>query len=87
MEIYDRNLMIIPKHIKEIDKQLRKLGSKVEESLVKDNESHILSNVLNLACSGGSYGLSLEQINSICNSEFKLDYQCENSITGPKKTD
>lgn len=84
MKIYDRDEMIRAEHIKEIDKQLKKLGSKVDEKLL-DGEAHILSNVLNLACSGGSYGLSLNKINSIGNNEFQLYYNCENSITGPKK--
>ena len=85
MIVYDRNIMVEAKHILEIDKQLKKLGSKVDDKLVNDKQSHALSNVLNLACSGGSFGISLDKINSIQNDEFKINCSCEHSVTGPKK--
>jgi len=85
MIIYDRNILVNAKHIKEINRQLCKLGSKVEEKLVNDGNSHALLNVLSLACGGGSFGISLSKINSIENEEFKIDCSCDSSITGPVK--
>lgn len=85
MKIYDKNTMVCSKHITEINKQLAQLGSKVPKEFLDGNE-HILANILNLACGGGTYGITLEKINSIKNNEFEIHYDCKDSITGPKKT-
>ena len=77
--------MVKYEHIVEINKQLLKYGSKVNEKLLKDKQKHGLSNILNLACSGGVFGIPLSKINSIENSEFQIDYSCENSVTGPRQ--
>jgi hypothetical protein len=78
---YEESSMVEPEHIKEIDKQLKKLGSKVEEKCL-DGEKHALARVLNLACGGGKYGLSsLNAINTIGNDEFSIKYTCQNSPT------
>ena len=75
MVIYSNNLMVEHKHILEIDKQLKQYGSKVKESFL--NGDHCLANVLNLACSAGTYGITLDKINSIQTNEFKIDYTCK----------
>ena len=75
MVIYSNNLMVEHKHILEIDKQLKQYGSKVKESFL--NGDHCLANVLNLACGSGTYGITLDKINSIQTNEFKIDYTCK----------
>ena len=80
MVIYDEKSMVEPEHIKEIDKQLKKLGSKVPEELLKDGGQHSLANVLQLACGGGTYGVSsLDSLNNIENAEFGIKCSCQNS--------
>lgn len=64
--------MVSPKHIKIIDEQLQKFGSKVSDTCL-DGEEHALANVLWLACGESTYGISLEKINSIRNANFQLD--------------
>lgn len=83
MTIYSNNEMVEVSHIVEINKQLKKLGSKVKDDLL-DGEKHSLSNVLSLACGGGTYGITVDKINSIQSSQFQINCSCENSITGPK---
>jgi hypothetical protein len=76
MVIYSKNLMVEHKHIVEIDKQLKQFGSKVGDSFL-DGDSHCLANVLNLAYGSGTYGITLDKINSIQTNEFKIDYICK----------
>lgn len=81
MTTYKETTMVSPEHIKEIDKQLKELGSKVEERFL-DGEEHMLANVLNLACGGGTFGISsLDALNSIGDVTFSIECTCENSIT------
>jgi len=79
MKIYTTNGMVESRHIKEIDNQLRILGSKVDEKYL-DGEDYALALVLYLACGKGSFGLSIEDINNIEGDDFKIEYNCKNSI-------
>lgn len=73
MTTYKETTMVLPEHIKEIDKQLKKLGSKVEERFL-DGEEHVLANVLNLACGSGTFGISsLDVLNSIGDVTFSIE--------------
>ena len=65
--------MVHPDHIKVIDQQLQKYGSKVPKDFLDRNE-HALGNVLRLALGQGSYKVDLVQINKIGNHEFSLNY-------------
>lgn len=73
LEIYDKHSMVHPDHIKVIDQQLQKYGSKVPEDFL-DEKEHALPNVLRLALGEGSYKVDLVQINKIGNHEFSLNY-------------
>jgi len=81
MAIYNENSMVEPEHIKEIDKQLKKLGSKVPEELLKDSTQHSLANVLQLACGGGKYKVeTLSEINKIkIPNVFSIECSCQKS--------
>ena len=81
MITYTQKSMVKANHIVEINKQLMKLNSKVEDSLLSDNEPHVLTSVLHLACGGGTYGVSKDDIKNIKTDEFEIKYECENSIT------
>lgn len=78
-EVYVNGSMVKPEHIKEINKQLKKIGSKVPDNFLDDKE-HILANILQLACGSGSFGVaSIEDINKIGTDEFGLVCDCEKS--------
>ncbi len=81
MTEYTESMMVLPEHIIEIDKQLRKLGSKVKVSCLDDGEKHVLANVLYLACGDGTFGISLDAINSIKHDEFTINCTCRNHPT------
>ncbi len=66
--------MIHPDHIKVIDQQLQKYGSKVSDDFLNSDKAHALGNVLSLALGEGSYGVDLADINAIGNHEFSLNY-------------
>ena len=84
MQVYAYTQMVKQEHVKIIEKELRKRGSKIPKamSLAKD---HSLANLLSLAC-GGKYALKIEDIVSIGNSEFSINEDgvkelCKNSPT------
>lgn len=84
MTIYTETSMVKPEHIREIDKQLKNLGSKVPDACL-DNSEHSLALVLSLACGGGQFGVSsLGEINNIGDSHFSIDCTCQNSPTRAK---
>lgn len=72
MQVYTYTQMVKQEHVKIIEKELRKRGSKTPKamSLAKD---HSLANLLSLACGGGKYALKIEDIVSIGNSEFSIN--------------
>lgn len=78
VKIYTTSDMVSAKHIKEIDKQLQQLGSKVSDRFMK-NDKHILANVLSLACGDGTNGITIEQINSIKHPEFEIECDCRHA--------
>ena len=63
--------------IKIIDNELKKLGSKVEKSLL-NNGKHSLSNILHLVCNDNK--ISLSEINNIKGPKFLIDCKCEGSV-------
>jgi len=73
IEIYTNQSMVKPEHIKEIDNQLKNMGSKVPKELVEDKKEHSLANILQLACGAGSFSVKSEKINSIKTNEFELN--------------
>ncbi len=79
MITYQHTNMVKADHIKVINKSLKKMGSKVQEDCL-DGENHSLANILHLACGGGTYRISIENINSISNDEFNINCSCINSI-------
>jgi hypothetical protein len=72
--------MIKTKDIVEIHKQLQKLGSKVSDNCL-DGKEHALANILHLACGGGTFGVSLNDINDIKNNNFSIECDCKHSVT------
>lgn len=72
MQDYLSTSMVKKEHVRVISSELRKRGSKAPKgmSLAKDRA---LANVLSLACGGGKYALSVEDIVSIGNSEFSIN--------------
>ena len=84
MIIYNENSMVKKEHVKFIESELTKLGSKVANNINLEKD-HSLANLLSLACGGGKFGISLKDINSICNDEFKIECSCVNSITRQRK--
>ncbi len=64
--------MVKSDDITEINKQLQKLGSKVPNNCL-DGQEHALANILYLACGGGTFGISLSDINNIQNNNFSID--------------
>ncbi|MEJ2498877.1 MAG: hypothetical protein P8Y49_05745 [Sulfurovaceae bacterium] len=84
MKNYRETEMVSPEHIQEIDKQLQKLGSKVEKDCL-DGKEHVLARVLHLACGGGTFGISsLDIINNIGNDDFSIKCTCQSSATRVK---
>jgi len=79
MKTYTDIDMVKPKDIIEINKQLSKLGSKVSEKFL-DGEEHSLANILHLACGESSYGISIQDINSIQSANFRIDCKCKDTI-------
>lgn len=75
--------MVTAEHIIEINKLLEQIGSKVSDRFMNDDK-HILANVLSLACSDSTYGISVEKINSIKHPEFEIECDCRH--TAIKKT-
>ena len=85
---YNANSMVSQEDIKKIHKELERIGSKVSSSCL-DNREHSLSNIMSLACSGGTYGITIHQMSEIKqilkdSYEIEINYSCEGSITGPR---
>lgn len=72
MQDYVGSQMVKKEHVKVIDSELRKRGSKIPEGMSLD-EDRSLANLLSLACGGGAYALSVEEIVSIGNNEFSIN--------------
>ena len=88
MTKYTRTSMVSYKDIEIINQELAKVGSKVTNYCL-DSKEHCLLNVMDLACSGGKFGLNnkkLEEIKKILKDSHNIDidYFCEGSITGPR---
>lgn len=82
ISVYEtNNAMVKKEHIKYIHEQLQKLNSKVPYELEKSEKDHALCNVLSLACGGGTFSVSLEEINNIKNEEFSIQCNCEKAVT------
>ena len=75
--------MVKQEHVKIIAKELEKLGSKIPKEMEEDlkdkdkDKDYLLAKVLYLACGGGGYRLTIEEIASIGNSEFSI---CKDAI-------
>ena len=80
MPTYYNTDMVKANDIIKINKQLQKLGSKVPDNCL-DGKDHILANILHLACGGGTFGVSLNDINKIQDSSFSIKCDCKHSIT------
>lgn len=78
MKVYTTDDFVSVEHINEIDQQLQQLGSKVSDGFMENGE-HLLANVLSLACGDGTYGISIEQINSIKHAEFEIKCDCRHA--------
>lgn len=78
MTVYTNSIWVKAEHIKEINKLLEQLGSKVSDEFI-GNGKHILANVLSLACGDGTYGISIEKINSIKHPEFEIQCDCRHA--------
>lgn len=72
MKIYNKHSMVSSKHIREIEKQLKKLGSKVDEQFM-DGKEHTLENVLFYALGTGTYGVTVDSINAIKTTDFEIN--------------
>ena len=76
MKIYNTHCMVAPEHIIVINKELEKIGSKVENSESRyflDGHEHLLENVLSLALGSGSFGnVPKSKINKIGNNDFQI---------------
>lgn len=83
MTTYKDSDMVKANHIIEIDKQLKNFGSKVKRDYL-NGEDHSLAIVLYLACGGGNFNISLDDINTIEHSEFKIECSHGNSINRQK---
>ncbi|WP_419777760.1 hypothetical protein [Malaciobacter marinus] len=84
MTTYNEKSMVKKEHVKFIKSELKKLDSKLANNINSEKE-HSLANLLSLACGGGTFGISLDDINSIGNDEFSIECSCENAITRQRK--
>jgi len=84
MTTYTKTSMVKKEHVKFIESELKKLGSKLADNITKEKE-HSLADLLYLACGGGAFGISLADINSIGNNEFNIKCSCENASTRQRK--